>query len=772
MITLFNHNWKFSKENVENAHLLNFDDSSYRVVSVPHDYAIEGPFSPENDKQVAEVLADGVSKTMHIGRTGGLPICDHAWYRKNFKIDENSKNVFLEFDGIMSNATIYVNGEKCHEQVYGYTSFSVDITKFVKKENTLTVVCRPEHTSSRYYTGAGIYRNVRLVEKNEVYLPYHPVFVRPAVINGKAVIDFDIDVVSKEQYDIKISILDADGKEVSAKNITSNKSKVSDVISFEDFNLWEVLDAYLYTFNVKLLKDGICMDQNTTKFGIRTIKYSANEGLFINNKYTKLKGVCMHHDLGALGARVNVSAIRRQIEKLIGIGVNAIRFTHNPPSPEYIDLCDEYGILTIDEAFDEWKLQKLENGYGKYFDDHAENDLVAMLKRDRNHPSIIMWSIGNEIVEQRVPYGWKYAKFLSEICKREDKTRPVTAGFDIPEQAFELGLCEQIDIVGLNYKPHQYTRFHEIYKDAVLYGSETASCVSSRGHYYLPRKFPYDAIAREDLQLCSYELESPPWATYPDKELFVQKNNDYLLGEFVWTGFDYLGEPTPYRQEWPSRSSYFGIFDLCGLEKDRANLYKANWSNEKVLHIFPHWNWNEGDIVDVHCYTTFEKVELFLNGKSLGILEKDHTNDIGSNRLIWKNIPFEKGEIKAVSIEDPTFTSIRKTAYAPYKIVLTSEHNEVLANDDDLAFVLCEIYDENGVLCPKANNKIEFSVEGGEYVASDAGDATSLRTFSEGYCEVFNGKCVIILKTNTKGSVKLKATSDGLQSADVEIEGV
>ncbi|OON92899.1 MAG: hypothetical protein ATN31_07640 [Candidatus Epulonipiscioides saccharophilum] len=760
------HNWKFKKGELNDAYKVDFDDSDFRIVSVPHDYAIEGPFSPENDKQGAKVVADGIhDKMIHVGRTGGLPITDWAWYRKEFYVKEDSKKVFIEFDGIMCNSTVYVNGLKVGGRIYGYSSFSVDITEACNfgAQNLLAVSVRPEHTASRWYPGAGIYRNVRLIEKGEEYFPYLPLFIRPSVDGNRAKIDFDIDVVSGgKDYKLEVAIYDKAGELVAKEEYHSNKEKYTSEISLDSFHYWENLKSYLYTFEAKLYIADKEVDSVSSKFGIRTIDYGPDKGLYINNRYTKLNGVCMHHDLGALGAIVNKSAINRQIEKLIDIGVNAIRFSHNPPSPEYLDACDEYGILTIDEAFDEWKMQKVANGYGKYFNEEGEKDIRRMVQRDRNHPSIIMWSIGNEILEQGLIYGWKYAKFLSDICHDEDPTRPTTAGFNNTEAAFTNGLAAEVDIVGANYKPHQYVRFHSIYPKVTLYGSETSSCLSSRGHYYLPKRYPSIAEPMDDLQMCSYDLEGPPWAYAPEREIFVQKNNEYLLGEFVWTGFDYLGEPTPYRTEWPSRSSYFGIYDLAGLKKDRAYSYMSAWTDKKFVHILPHWNWNQGDVVDVHCYTHAKSGELFVNGVSKGIKHKDEKDELLSNRLIWKYIDFEPGEITVVVHDDTKMSATMKTAGEPKYVKITPERNEIKGDNEDLVYFVLEILDENGVLCPKANNKLQFSIDGGEYVASDGGDATSLRIFTEPYCEAFNGKLIVIAKSSTPGSLSLTATCETL----------
>ncbi|MFI3212485.1 MAG: glycoside hydrolase family 2 TIM barrel-domain containing protein [Eubacteriales bacterium] len=763
------YDWKFMKGEVNDAEKVSFDDSNWRTVRVPHDYAIEGPFSLENDKQIQEVIADGIEEPIvHTGRTGGLPICDHAWYRKTFYVESIAKKVFLEFDGVMSHSNIYVNGIHCGGRIYGYSSFCIDISEACVRgeDNLLAVSVQPEHTASRWYSGAGIYRNVRLVEKGNSYFPYQPAYIISKEEQDGVTISCELDVVCEEKNScIELTIFDQEGVGVVSEKVEINQKKVNHKFFLETYNRWNVLDSYLYKMEAKLLVNNKEVDCNEIKFGIRTLQFDANKGLFVNGIYTKLKGVCLHHDAGALGAAVNKSVICRQLKKLMSIGVNAVRCTHNPPAVELLDLCDEFGLVVIDEAYDEWQIKKVENGYGKYFDTCGEEDLVSMIRRDRNHPCIIMWSIGNEILEQDRKDGWKIARKLHEICHREDDTRPTTAGFSMTVQAFENGLCDEVDIVGVNYKPHLYETFHQKYPNAILYGSETASTISSRGEYYLPVVTTNNPVIRDNYQVSSYDLESPPWAYYAEKEFKVQDEFDYLLGEFVWTGFDYLGEPTPYREEWPSRSSYFGIFDLAGMEKDRSYSYKSRWTDEKVLHIFPHWNWQEGDIVEVHAYSSFDEVELFLNGKSLGISKKNLNDELLRHRHIWKDIAYVPGEIKAVAVADQTIVDVRKTAGEARKIVVEPERKMLCADGEDVVYIACSIVDEDGNLCPNDTSKMEFEVVGaGEYLAADSGDATDIRTFSEPFCHVFHGKCMVIVRSiyGRTGDLELHVKVEGM----------
>ncbi len=769
------YDWKFCCCDTDEAYLENFNDGSWRTVRVPHDYAIEGPFDRENDIQNESVIDDGIAIPItHVARTGGLPITQGAWYRKKFTVSPEAKNVFLEFDGIMSNSTVYVNEKECGGRPYGYSSFSVDITKLLcEGENLLAIRVSPESSASRWYPGAGIYRAVRLVEKADEFFPSNPLFAICTPVEGDAKINACIQVnTNNKPYVVKYTVINENGDTIASKECAGDGSKLECELIVNNYQRWHIFAPYLYTITAELYVDGLVKDFYNTRLGVRTIAFDANKGFFLNGENIKLNGVCLHHDAGALGAAVNIYAYRRQLEKLIEMGTNAIRCTHNPPAPELLDLCDEYGIVAIDEAFDMWKRNKTANDYAQHFEKWAEVDLVDMIHRDRNHPSVIMWSLGNEILEQDYEDGWETAKFLNDICHREDNTRPTTCGFNRPTNAFKNGLCNHVDIVGINYKPHLYEQFHKEFPNAILYASETSSCVSSRGEYFLDCEVSFPAKIRDNLQVNSYDTEGPPWAYTPDKEFAAQERYEYVFGEFVWTGFDYLGEPTPYRKEWPSRSSYFGIFDLAGMEKDRYYSYKAQWTNKDVIHIFPHWSWNDGDIVDVHCYTNYDSAELFVNGKSLGISVKDDSFDDLSHRIIWKGIPFEQGELMAVATENREVYDIVRTAGEAAKIILEPEKTCLTADGDDLLYIKCTAVDRNGNLCPRENMRLEFVVDGvGEYLASDNGDATDTRTFSENFCNLYNGRCMVILRSikGKTGNIKLTVKSNTLGSVVCEV---
>lgn len=778
MKQLLTYDWKFTTSNPQNGHLPSTNDSDWTTVRVPHDYAIEGPFAPENDCQFEEIVADGIlTPISHIGRTGGLPHTTPAWYRCRFTVVPDAKHIFLQFDGVMANCRIYVNGMLCGTQHYGYTSFSVDVTKAVTAgENLLAVSLDPEESSSRWYPGAGIYRKVCLIQKQGSYFPYCPVFVRADVRQNLAFVDVDATVcTTAPRYDITYTLLNQAQNVVAEQTCSYQTASAYTVFKLDEFTCWQVLNSYLYTLQLTLTVNGIVQDSYQTTFGIRTVVFDPDRGLSVNGVPVKLNGVCMHHDLGALGAAFNRVAAKRQIEKLLSIGVNAYRTAHNPPAPEVLDLCDQYGLLVMDEAFDEWQIQKLKNGYGKYFDKDARDDLTAMIRRDRNHPCVILWSIGNEILEQRADDGWKVARHLHQICKSLDPTRKTTAGLSMTLDAFALGMAEQVDVAGINYKPHLYEQLHREYPHVVLYGSETASVVSSRGEYYQPATIEHPVQVRDSLQISSYDLSSPPWANHAEKEFIAQDHFDFLCGEFVWTGFDYLGEPTPHRNNWPSRSSYFGIFDLAGFEKSRAYTYRSRWTNQDVLYLFPHWNWTEGQTVDVHAYSSFDAVELFLNGQSLGVSVKDPTDELRAYRHIWEKILFQAGVLQAVAVEKPTITHTVRTAGAPHHIKLEAEQQTLQADGDDLLYVKCSVVDEHDILCPTACLPLSFTVSGaGEYLAADNGNAADDRTFAKPYCNTFNGLCVAIIraKQGQTGAVTLQVSAEPFAPQTITVQAI
>ena len=787
-VFLLDKGWKFINKEVENGEKLDINTDDWETVTVPHDWAISGKFDKSIDAQKVMVVEDGerVPK-LRTGRTGGLPWIGIGWYRKGLDIPSSYKNkrIQVQFDGAMSHAKVYLNGDYIGEWPYGYASFGFDVTDHVNfgGENILAVRLENKENSSRWYPGAGLYRNVRMVVTNPVHVKQWGTYLTtPDIQNGKGTVNLKTTIMNPEgkaeNVTLETQILSPEGEVLTAissdATLKKNETIAEQKLNVPQLQLWSVDSPVLYTAVTRILKDGKVLDEYKTPFGFRYFEFTNNNGFFLNGKRLQLKGVCLHHDLGPLGAAVNLSALRFRMKLLKEMGCNAIRTSHNPPSPEKLQLADEMGFLILDEAFDEWKHGKTKNGYNTLWDDWAEKDMVAFIHRDRNHPSVIAWSVGNEVREQGMKDGAKYCKFLVDICKREDPTRPTTAGFNNWNGAINNGLADIVDVPGWNYKPQHYQFIHENHPNWTMYGSETASTVSSRGEYFFPAEVRV-MYTRVPYQCSSFDMEYPSWATSPDREFVAQDSFKFMAGEFVWTGIDYLGEPTPYNIQWPSRSSYFGIIDLCGIPKDRYYLYQSHWSNKDVLHLLPHWNWDPGQKVSVHCYTSFNKGELFLNGKSLGIRQKDPSNLYTTYRWVWDDITYEPGELKVVALDEnnnPIKEEVVRTAGKPAKIILHPDRTKILADGKELAFITVSVVDENGVLCPLADNLINFKVEGeGVVKAVGNGDPTSLESFVKPFRKTFNGKCMAIVQsTSTPGEITFTAESEGLQSNQIKIE--
>jgi len=786
MTFLLDKDWKFINEEVTAAEKPGTNTDGWETVSIPHDWAISGEFDRSIDMQETTVINDGeeVSR-IRVGRTGALPHIGIGWYRKTLDIPVSykGKRIHLEFDGAMSHARVYLNGQFVGEWPYGYASFGFDITDKVSfgDKNILAVRLENKAHSSRWYPGAGIYRNVRMVVTNPVYVKQWGTFITtPGIQNGKGTVNHKTTILNKtgreKEVTVETEIFDSKGKSVaiSSEKVTlQEKTMIEQEMEVNSPHLWSLDNPMLYTAVTKVYDRGKELDCYKTPFGFRYAEFTNNDGFILNGKRVQLKGVCLHHDLGPLGAAFNVSAMRYRMKLLQEMGCNAIRTSHNPPAPEMLELADEMGFLVIDEAFDEWKYPKMENGYHTLWDDWAEKDMTAFIHRDRNHPSVIAWSIGNEIREQGIDGGAKYCRFLVDICHREDPTRPTTAGFNKWQAAIKNGFADIVDVAGWNYKPQHYNFIHQKFPDWKIYGSETASTVSSRGEYFFPaiERVHY---TREPYHSNSFDMEFPRWATSPDREFAAQDSFRFIAGEFVWTGFDYLGEPTPFNEEWPSRSSYFGIIDLCGIPKDRYYLYQSKWTDKEVLHLLPHWNWEPGQKVSVHCYTSFDKGELFLNGESLGVREKDPSNLYTSYRLVWDNITYEPGELKVVALDEnnkPVKETSIETAGVPAKIVLETDRTEIAADGKELAFITVSVVDKNGTLCPTADNLFHFKVTGeGSVKAVGNGDPTSLESFVKPLRKAFNGKCMVIIQSSQKeGEMVLSATCKGLPEESIKI---
>ena len=770
--------WKFAKGNHENAYQSAFNDSKWQTVTVPHDWAIYGPFDQEIDKQIVAIEQNGEKvATEKTGRTGALPYIGEAWYRNNFSMPQikSGQKVLLTFDGVMSEPRVYLNGKKVGEWNYGYNYFYFDITDVVTTTNTLAVKLTNRELSSRWYPGAGLYRKVKIIIKNEESINHWGTYITtPFITQDLAKVNIKTKV-SGNQFKLITKIKDATGKVVSADTTTTCFGNEFDQnMAVKNPNLWSPETPYLYTVIAQLYSNDSLKDEITTTFGIREIKYEANKGFSLNGNIRKFKGVCLHHDLGPIGTAINKAALRRQLTILKDMGCDAIRSSHNMPSLEQLELCDEMGFMFLAESFDEWAKPKVDNGYHLFFETDVEKDLVNLIHATRNHPSIVMWSSGNEVPDQWGADGVKRAKRLQDIFHREDPTRPVTVGMDQVKATMESGFGALLDIPGLNYRVHLYEEAFEKFPQGFILGSETASTVSSRGIY----KFPVEkAVSKQydDFQSSSYDLEYCSWSNLPDDDFILQDDKPWVIGEFVWTGFDYLGEPTPYDEQWPSRSSYFGINDLAGLPKDRFYLYRSRWNTkDNTLHILPHWNWEgrEGETTPVFVYTNYNSAELFVNGKSMGVQKKNNDTPQNRYRLMWMDVKYQPGTVKVVAFDDEGNSVAEKevrTAGKPYKIILDPDRTILKANGEDLAFVTVSVVDKEGNVCPTATNQLKFNVIGkGRYRAACNGDATSLEQFHLPTMKLFSGKLVVLVQSDKEaGDMHLTVTGKGLKTANV-----
>ena len=806
---LLERGWRFTREDSVEFSSVGYDDSAWQEVVVPHDWAIYGPFSINNDKQNVAITQDGQKEAMeHAGRTGGLPFVGVGWYRLNFEVPEftEGKRAAILFDGAMSHARVYINGVEVGFWPYGYNSFHFDITDYLKagEVNDLAVRLENKPESSRWYPGAGIYRNVHIIVTEDVHVPvWGTQLTTPRVSEELALVELrtQVEGYAKEDSDnlrIETTIFDAEGNAVtSATDALSRyeESVFEQRIDVENPKLWSVESPTLYTAVSKIYLGAELKDEYTTRFGIRTIEIIPDKGMFINGVETKFKGVCNHHDLGPLGAAVNDAAIRRQIRILKDMGCNAIRTSHNMPAPELVEACDEMGMMLMPETFDEWRTAKLSNGYHNYFDEWAERDLVNLLRHYRNNPSVVMWCIGNEVPDQGdVVWGPKLARFLQDICHREDPTRPVTNGMDQPDNVVIItNMAAMMDVAGFNYRPHRYAENYLRLPQQIILGSETASTVSSRGVY----KFPVERRSMatyDDHQSSSYDVEHCGWSNLPEDDWIWHEDYAWGIGEFVWTGFDYLGEPTPYYTDWPSHSSLFGIVDLAGLPKDRYYLYRSHWNKDvETLHILPHWTWpgREGETTPIFVYTNYPSAELFINGVSQGVRTKDLTITAEGTmehpetatsfkrqqryRLMWMDTKYEPGEVKVVAYDNDgnvVAESVVRTAGKPHHIELVADRDVIKADGRDLSFITVRVVDKDGNLCPDAQHLVEYSVKGeGFYRAGASGNPVSLELFHEPHMKVFNGMMTAIVQSHDiPGGITLTAKAKGLKSAKIVIK--
>lgn len=777
------------------------DDSQWRKLNLPHDWGIEGPFKQE-----------------YPGETGKLPWWGVGWYRKYFTVPEadKGKQIYLDVDGAMAYATVWLNGQLVGGWPYGYSSWRLDLTPFIKfgVNNVIAIRLDNPANSSRWYPGGGIYRNVWLVKSGPIAVAHWGTFISTPEISKDAAsvnIKVTVDNHSPDEANIKFfaDIYELDSKDQkSARPVARTEpadlkaasrapTEVTISARVQNPKLWSIANPARYVAVITLTQGDHVIDRYETRFGIRTIKFTAENGFLLNGVRVPINGVCDHHDLGALGSAVNPRALERQLEILKEMGDNAIRTSHNPPAPELLDIADRLGLVVMDESFDCWVRGKTRNDYHLVFPDWHEKDMRALIRRDRNHPCVILWSIGNEISEQGSKAGHKVAAELAAIVHSEDTTRPVTAACNNYNAAFN-GFQKEVDVFGYNYKPFDYGKARATNESLPLFGSETASCISSRGEYFFPVGTNKNG-GKADFQMSSYDLYAPPWATPPDWEFHGQDEFPYVAGEFVWTGFDYLGEPTPYNSDAsnllnftdpaekarmakeleeigkirvPSRSSYFGIIDLAGFKKDRFYLYQARWRPDlPMAHILPHWNWPDrvGQITPVHVYTSGDEAELFLNGKSLGKKKKGQYE----YRLHWDDVSYQPGELKVVAYKNGKrwATDTMKTTGPATKLLLSADHSTIKSDGHDLSYVTVKIADKSGLPVPRSKNRIAFSITGpGEIIATDNGNAIDLESFQSKERNAFNGLALAIVRsTGEAGSIVLKAESPALQSATVKI---
>lgn len=779
--------WKFTKGEVSNAEMPAFNDAKWETVDIPHDWAIFGPFDKNNDLQNVAVTQNFETQaSLKTGRTGGLPYVGIGWYRTTFH-STPGKQTTLIFDGAMSEARVFVNGKEACFWPCGYNSFYCDVTSLVNedgKNNTLAVRLENRPQSSRWYPGAGLYRNVHVITTEKIHVPvWGTQITTPCVKDEYASVCLRTTILNagKTELTVVTDIMDADGQVVSTK---TNKGVINHGQPFtqnfivERPKLWSPETPVLYKAVSKIYSGDTLLDTYSTRFGIRTIEYIADKGFYLNGKRRKFQGVCNHHDLGPLGAAINVAALRHQLTLLKEMGCDAIRTSHNMPAPELVELCDEMGFMMMLEPFDEWDIAKCDNGYHRFFNEWAEKDMVNMLRQYRNNPCVVMWSIGNEVPTQWSPEGYKVAKFLQDICHREDPTRPVTCGMDQVKSVLANGFAAMLDIPGLNYRAHLYDEAYERLPQNIILGSETSSTVSSRGVY----KFPVERKAGamyDDHQSSSYDLEYCNWSNIPDIDFARAEDHEWTIGQFVWTGFDYLGEPSPYdTNAWPNHSSMFGIIDLASIPKDRYYLYRSVWNKEaETLHILPHWNWEgrEGEKTPVFVYTNYPSAELFINGKSYGRQIK-HKNGTVENRyrLMWHDAVYQPGEVRVVAYDEqgnPVAEKTVRTAGKPHHIELVTDRSSLQADGKDLAYVTLRIVDKDGNLCPNDGRLVSFKVKGaGKYRASANGDPTCLDLFHKPEMHAFGGMLTVIVQSGEKaGEIELQATAKGIKTGTIRI---
>ncbi len=791
--------WRFHLGDVDGASQSGYDDSGWRRLDLPHDWAVEGDFSQANPS----------------GVTGGALPGGVGWYRKTFIIDaaDEGKRVSVLFEGSYMNTEVFVNGRPLGVRPYGYVSFGYDITPYIKwgGENVVAVrVDNSEQPNSRWYSGCGIYRSVYLVKTALLHIARWGTYAYSVVTGGNADLNVETTVENDTEKDARIEIglklLDAGGETVAAVKYPAvaeaeKQTMSSTMLSVGNPHLWDTASPYLYRLVTDIYHSGNVIDSDTVRIGFRTIAFDAEKGFFLNGRNMKINGVCLHHDHGCLGAAFNRRAMQRQLQMMKDMGCNAIRCSHNPPSPEMLDLCDEMGLLVMDEAFDMWRKKKTAHDYARYFDEWHERDLRDFVMRDRNHPSVFMWSIGNEILEQwpdadagslsaedanlilnkghelgsadGMSANSLLALHLAGIVRGLDSTRPITAGCNEPSVNNHVLKSGALDVVGYNYHNGNVASVPENFPGMPFLITESNSALATRGYYRMPSDttfvWPYwdKPFSDPSFSCSSYDNCHVPWGNTSEETFCIVSGNDFVSGQFVWTGFDYLGEPSPYG--WPARSSYFGLVDLAGIPKDSYYLFQSEWSDTSVLHLFPHWNWTSGQDVDMWCYyNDADSVELVVNGKSAGFSKKT-----GSRRHAEWRVRYEPGMVEAVAWKDGKAVRRKtiRTAGSPAQIRLTPDRREIAADGRDLSYVTVEILDKDGNLCPDADNLVKFEVKGSGFIAGvDNGSQTSMERFKDNKRKAFYGKCMLVVQNNGKaGRISVRAVAEGLKEAEAVI---
>ena len=808
--TLLKTGWKFIRADKADFAEVDYDDSDWQEVRVPHDWAISGPFDNNNDRQTVAIEQNGETEaTEKTGRTGSLPWTGTAWYRCHFKTRKDCERIMLNFDGAMSEPEVFVNGRKAGEWKYGYNAFNVDISDFVAdggNDNVLAVRLRNLPESSRWYPGAGLFRPVTLIQTGKAAVAMWGVnCVTNSLSDSMATLKADVRIEGFKDKILTVDFMLMQGKTMVAKasDVVKSNGMAYGTLHVNNPRLWSPESPALYNlvvclseFNGKKLQ---VVDEVHRHVGIRTISYSAEHGFLLNGITRKFRGVCLHHDLGMIGAAVNKAALIRQIELLKAMGCDAIRTAHNMPSQMQMDVCDSLGMMVMAESFDMWVYPKCKNGYCRFYNDWWQRDLENLVLANRLHPCIVMWSLGNEIPEQGDRRGTEMLRQMQDFVHQLDPTRACTSGMDRWDNVIASGFADVLDVVGLNYRTFKYKTAYERLHQKFVLGSETASTVSSRGVYHFP-VVRADGKTYPDGQCSSYDLEACWWSNIPEDDWVLQDDNPWVIGEFVWTGFDYLGEPTPYDDRMNARSSYFGIFDLAGLPKDRYWLYRSHWLQDKeTIHLLPHWTWpgREGEVTPVYCYTNCPSAELFVNGKSQGRITKrldervkldggrtlkETEPLIDRYRLRWNNVVYEPGEIRVVVYDADGVRrgeSVCRTAGQPHHLTIEQQtldeyhgHATLCADGDDMAFFVVSAVDKEGNLCPEADVPIQVEVSGAaEFKGICNGDPTSFEVFTIPAMRLFKGQLVVgIISNGKKGTARVSVHSPGLASATAKMK--